>query len=101
VFKHLGLRQKKNMKAGENRIMSSFLVWTTCQILLHRSNQQELYGQSMWHVWQTREMLEGDWLESLKERNHLEDLWVHENIILKWSYRNRMVGHGVHLSVLG
>jgi hypothetical protein len=26
VFKHLGLRQKKNMKAGENRIMSSFLV---------------------------------------------------------------------------
>jgi len=65
---YLRLRQKKkNIQAGENCIMTSFLVCATCQILLWSSNQWEGYKKGMWHAWQRREMLEHVWLKNLKE----------------------------------
>jgi hypothetical protein len=37
----------------------------------------------MWYAWKRREMHKKRWLENVKERNHLEDLDVNGEIILK------------------
>jgi hypothetical protein len=46
--------------------MTSFLVFTTCQILQWSWNQWEGYKQGMWHAWQRREKVEHVWLKNLK-----------------------------------
>jgi hypothetical protein len=40
-------------------------------------------GRSMWHVCETGDVHAGFWWGDLTERNHLEDLVVNGNIILK------------------
>jgi len=37
----------------------------------------------MWHVWGRGEVHTGFWWGNLRERNHLEDIGVDENMILK------------------
>jgi hypothetical protein len=38
----------------------------------------------MWHVWVRSEVHTEFWRQNQKEGDHLEDLGVHEMIILKW-----------------
>ena len=54
-----------------------------------RSNQEEWYGQSMWHVWETGEVHTGFLWGDPREREHLEDLGVDGRIILKFSFTKR------------
>jgi len=41
----------RNRGVGEVYIMRSFMIGTPHQILFGRWNQEELYGQGMWHAW--------------------------------------------------
>jgi hypothetical protein len=41
----------------------------------------------MGHVWEKGEVHKGFWWEDLKERDHLENLSIDENMILKWIFR--------------
>jgi hypothetical protein len=41
------------------------------------SKSRRKNGRGVWHVWRF-------WRENLKERDHLEELGVDENMILKW-----------------
>jgi hypothetical protein len=40
----------------------------------------------MWHVWETGKMHTGFWWGNPSERDHLEDLGLGVNIILKWIF---------------
>jgi hypothetical protein len=49
-----------------------------------KSSQGEWGGRGMWHAWERREKCTGFWLESPKERDHLEDQVVGGNIGSEW-----------------
>ena len=44
-------------------------------------------GWSMWHVWEMGEMCAGLWWGDLRERDHLEDLFIDGSIILKCIFK--------------
>jgi hypothetical protein len=51
---------------------------------------REWDGKGTWHVWETGEVFTGFWWATLRERNHLEDLGVDREIILKYSSRSEV-----------
>jgi hypothetical protein len=46
----------------------------------------------MLHVWGRGEVEAGLWWGNLKERDHLKDIGLDENIILRWIFRKWDVG---------
>ena len=72
------LKLKKN-NSGARRLMTC----TPYQILFWWSNQEDLSGLGMWHIWGRGDVNKGFGGGDLKERDHLEDLGVDGNIILK------------------
>jgi hypothetical protein len=63
--------------------MSISLIAASLQILFRCQNQEELDWQSVWHLWVTGRVLTGFWWGNLRERDHLEDLGIFGEIILK------------------
>jgi hypothetical protein len=49
----------------------------------------------MWHVWETGEVCKGVWWGDLRGRDHLADLSIDGNIILKWIFKTFDGGHGL------
>jgi hypothetical protein len=62
--------------------MSSITICTPHQILFASSNKG---NWNVWgHVWERRDVRAGFWWANSKERDHVEDSGVEQNIILKW-----------------
>jgi hypothetical protein len=69
---------------GADCIMRSFTTCTLHQILLWWWNQGLWDGLGMYHIWERWETHTKHWFEDLKEREHSEDVGIHEKIILEW-----------------
>ena len=60
------------------------MICTAHQVLYGWSNEEELDGQGIWHVWRGGEVHIGFWWENLREEDNLEEVSVDWKIILKW-----------------
>jgi len=76
------------MESGEEYITRSFTFRTRHQMFSGLSSYEYCDGRHMWLIWETKEIHRVLWWAGLRERDHLGDLGIDRNIILKWIFKN-------------